>query len=104
MNCIAVNGSGLTVSSSRSTYEPGVTPWPPQICNRQHQWWFTPYGTAGGQFRTVTAPSCIPGVLKDYVDWSNPGRMANNTQFCSRTNNSHTGGVWTNWACVRIHS
>ncbi|MEV0455798.1 hypothetical protein [Catellatospora methionotrophica] len=102
-NCIDVNGSGLNVSSSRSIYKPGVTTWPPQICNRQHQWRYTRNG--GSQTtRSETAPSCIPGILNDFVDWSNPGTMANNSTFCARTNNSHTSGVWTNYACVKIES
>lgn len=104
LNCIDVIGSGLTVSSTRSSYEPGVTPWPPQICNRQHQWKFKRNGQSFESYRSETAPSCIPGVLTDYVDWSNPGVMANNSQFCARTNNSHTGSTWTNYACVTIHT
>lgn len=101
LNCIDIRGSGLTVNSSRSEYQPGFTPWPPNICNRTHQWRYTKNG--GSQTTRTSSPSsCIPGILISYVDWSNPGQMKDQSSFCARSKNSHTNGSYTNYACKTI--
>ncbi len=104
LNCISVVGSGLVVSSSRSTYVPGVSPWPENLCSRTHQWRYLRNGNTSYVTRTVNASGCIVGVLNSYVDWSGPGTMANNSSFCARSKNSHTGGVYSNYACVTIRA
>jgi hypothetical protein len=102
LNCVAVYGSGLHVDSAQSRYQPGVTPYPQQLCNRNHQWQFRRYGATGYTSKSLTATGCILGVLPDYLDWANPGQMSNNSSFCARTNNTHTGGVWSPFACETI--
>ncbi len=102
LNCVAVYGSGLHVDSAQSRYQPGVTPYPQQLCNRNHQWQFRRYGSGSYSTKTLTASGCILGVLPDYLDWANPGTMTNSSSFCARSANTHTAGSWTPFACEQI--
>jgi hypothetical protein len=102
LNCVAVYGSGLHVDSSQSRYQPGISPWPQQICSRKHEWRFRRYGAAGYTTKDLPGNGCILGVAPDYVDWASPGTMTNGSSFCAHSNNTQTGGVWTPFACETI--
>lgn len=108
-NCVVVGGDHTTVTSAASNYY-YLTPIGPNICNRKHQFRYTlpngnviqPEYTASG---CITPPVAV--VTGDYVmlpgvSSSSPLHLKANTQFCTRANNTATGGVWTSWACVSI--
>ena len=102
LNCVAVWGSGLTVDKAQSRYQPGVTTWPQNLCSRVHIWQFRRFGQSTTMSKTWSTTACLPGFAPDYVDWSSPGKMANNSSFCARSSNTQTGGVLTPYACETI--
>lgn len=108
-NCVIVGGDHTKVTSAVSNYY-YLTPIGPNICNRTHQFKYTlangtvlqPVFMASG---CITPPVAV--VTGDYValpgvSSSSPLYLKANTQFCTRANNSATGGVWTSWACISI--
>jgi len=102
LNCVGILGSGLQVDSAQSRYQPGVSPWPQQLCNRVHLFQFRRYGYATSDTKKLVANGCIFGLLPDYLDWANPGRMSDGSSFCARSSNSQTGYTLTPYACKTI--
>lgn len=102
INCISVSGSSNFVNTTRSRYEPGVSPWPSQICSRTHQWRYTNVGSSSYSYQTSGPHGCILGVLISYVDWTPKKTYKDGSSFCARSKNSHTNNVYSNYACITI--
>jgi len=102
-NCIKIYGESLTVTKSKSTYLPGVSPFPSTTCNWSSKWRFKRSGESNYKTRTVTKYGCtwIP-LIDVYHWWYNVGVMKDKSSFCAKTKNSRTNYAWTSEACKTI--
>lgn len=102
--CIEVYGDHAYVHDTDTIYRPGVSPWPPNICNRYGGWKFKRAGSSSYTLRTQGPYGCIPGVLPSSHQWYARANFADNSSFCARSKNSHTNNAWTTYACITIEA
>ena len=102
-NCINVQGNGTRVDAAYSQYYYS-TPIGTPVCERKHQFLYTK--SDGTVVNTeVGAGDCINSVAMvatgDYLSLpAAPLYAKSGTSFCTRANNSATGGAWTPYACI----
>lgn len=104
-NCIRVNGVGVNVESSRSTYHQGSMPYQGNLCARHHEVQYTLSWSQQPSSDRRGPLGCIPPYVSSWVDWTSGqpvGNMRDGSTYCGRSANNHTSNVWSNWACLNI--
>lgn len=98
-NCIFVTGKSLTVTNARSAYYVGAPP--TNVCRVTAQFTYVPLGARRYAVKAIGTTKC--GVAAAWIDWKPAFRLADRTRLCAQQRNDHTGGRFTNNACINIH-
>lgn len=101
--CVRFSEYENYVGTLESIYDPGVSPWPPNICDRSHQVRYTPKGATSPTTLTKNLAGCIVGIgFASVAKWSPERTMKSGSQVCARAKNSRTQHVWTVWSCKTV--